>query len=458
MLDAKRIIVTSQNLTRRSMRIPLFASAMLLTLLAVTSPSLLHNAVPVNARVATGAVTTGPLAAFTYNPCVMCAVMGDLVFFNGNWSISPNGSIFSYTWDFGDASPLYKTTSPSTSHDYTLPSSGMWTVTLMVQDSTGQTDTVGQSVVFNIRPDFSFQPQNPMVGQSVTFNGSSSQVFGPSLFGFGWTFGDSADGSGKLVSHSYTAPGLFRVSLTVQTSQGNGQISKTILVAPPTGQKNIILRSVFGIAFYNSSGQIKILPASLFLNMTIQGTNSTGTILNIVSGEITIGPSSIIGAQRNFTFTSGQAFQSNSGRLTITAQMIEVYSCQQQQPPCTTPNVQYHLYLTGPSRLVVLSSTNNEIVFFIRLFGFLYNSQSKIGLFFIVGRSLGDVNEDGIVNVSDLAMIGSSFGKDNAQTVMSQPCASVAGYPTVYYADLNGDGSVGISDLALVGSSFGQTY
>src|SRR2546427_10261336 len=178
------------------MRNRIFSWTILLVFLAAMSPLLvLHSPPEVSA-------TGGPLAAFTYNPCVMCAVVGDLVFFNGNWSISPQGGIVSYAWDFGDGTPLFKTTSSSTSHDYTLPDSGMWQVTLTVQDSTGQTDTISQSVVFNVHPEFTFQPRKPSAGQTVTFNASNSHISNPSsILLFERAFGDRRSGSRKQGVH-----------------------------------------------------------------------------------------------------------------------------------------------------------------------------------------------------------------------------------------------------------------
>src|SRR6266700_7587329 len=61
--------------------------------------------------------SSSPLAAFTYESCVACVPPGDVVSFNGNWSTS-SMSIVSYTWDFGDGSALYKTTSPMTTYLY----------------------------------------------------------------------------------------------------------------------------------------------------------------------------------------------------------------------------------------------------------------------------------------------------------------------------------------------------
>ncbi|HZD13237.1 MAG TPA: hypothetical protein VE177_06935, partial [Candidatus Binatus sp.] len=171
-------------------------------------------------------------------------------------------------------------------------------------------------------------------------------------------------------------------------------------------------------------------------------------------GRITIGPSPTLAVQRNFTSTTGRALQSTAGRLTVSAQMNEVYSCQQAQPPCAIPSVTFQLYLTGPSRMICI---NANCQFYTRLFGFLYNSQTKVGLLFIAGLAPGDVDEDGHVDLTDLTIVGSNFGKDNAQTAMSQPCTA-SNYPSVYYLDPDRNGIVGISALATVGSNFGTNY
>src|SRR5881396_3844380 len=70
------------------------------------------------------------LAAFTYNPCVMCAAPGDVVFFNANTSLTLNSSIVSYTWNFGDGSPPVQTNRSLETHDFLYAIPGQWLVTL----------------------------------------------------------------------------------------------------------------------------------------------------------------------------------------------------------------------------------------------------------------------------------------------------------------------------------------
>jgi len=56
---------------------------------------------------------------------------------------------------------------------------------------------------------------------------------------------------------------------------------------------------------------------------------------------------------------------------------------------------------------------------------------------------IGDVNCDGIVDISDLVLTGLHLGEEN---------------PSLIRADVNGDGVVDISDLVLVGRHFGEKY
>ncbi len=195
---------------------------LIISLVASSTPASAGTTVP---------ASNHPLAAFTYIPCVMCAVVGDAVFFNANTSF-PLPAIVSYTWDFGDGSQPFKTTSPSTSHIFFNTSPEKWQVSLTAQDGNGHTDTISQVVVFNILPRFSFVPAHPMVRQPVVFNGTSTIVYSslPGPVGFSWSFGDGTNGTGLIVKHAYSQPGPYRVIMTVYTNIGNAQVSKTLVV------------------------------------------------------------------------------------------------------------------------------------------------------------------------------------------------------------------------------------
>jgi len=85
------------------------------------------------------------------------------------------GDIVEYRWDFDGDDTIDETTDePSTTH--TFEQTGATTVVLEVEGSSGETDTssldiaVGQTV----DPEFEWEPQEPAVGEEVTFDASAS--------------------------------------------------------------------------------------------------------------------------------------------------------------------------------------------------------------------------------------------------------------------------------------------
>jgi PKD repeat protein len=155
-----------------------------------------------------------------------------MVFFNANYSLGLGGQIVAYTWNFGDGTPVVKTTSPLTNHDY-FGSPSHWLVTLTVQDSYGMIDTISQQVVFYVILQFNFHPVRPFAGEPVNFN-ATANVYPSATTGpvFGWSFGDGTSATGAHVVHVYQKPAVYRVVLAANTSQGNASISKTIIVRP----------------------------------------------------------------------------------------------------------------------------------------------------------------------------------------------------------------------------------
>ena len=161
-----------------------------------------------------------PIASFTYTPTYPEA--NQIVTFNASASYDPDGSIVSYTWDFGDGAPPITENDPITYHTYT--SYGDYTVKLTVTDNdglTGQTETtihVSQHPVAS----FTFTPPDPLVHELVTFDASSSTPDGGTIISYTWDFGDGniTTTSNPIITHAYETYGTFTVTLNVTDSEG----------------------------------------------------------------------------------------------------------------------------------------------------------------------------------------------------------------------------------------------
>lgn len=75
-------------------------------------------------------------------------------------------------------------------------------------------------VLYSPTPSFICSSTNPAVNQKVSFDGSSSYDKDGSIVSYTWDFGDGNISYGKMVSHSYSRPGNYTVTLTVIDNDG----------------------------------------------------------------------------------------------------------------------------------------------------------------------------------------------------------------------------------------------
>lgn len=145
------------------------------------------------------------------------------VAFDGTGSADPDGNITSFSWNFGDGSPV--ATGGKVSHSYAK--AGIYQVSLTVTDSDGQTATTVQTLIVGSAPAAQFtvsSPADPVQGSPVGFDGSASSDpdSGVSITSYGWDFGDGTTQSTNTptTSHTYAQPGSYMVKLTVTNSLG----------------------------------------------------------------------------------------------------------------------------------------------------------------------------------------------------------------------------------------------
>ena len=195
--------------------------------------------VPVGAG-GTGEVNQPPVADFDFTPAEGPDVdLNEVVTFKADGCSDPDGTIVYYEWDF-DGDGAYDASGETVTHVFTQ--GGGHIVTLRVWDDDGAPGFKTKVVpVAYVRPvaDFTFSPEQPRVGDVVTFDGSPSSDADGSVIFYEWDFdGDGVpDATGMSVTHAFDAGGIIPVTLTVTDNDGlHGLVTKNVpvTIANPT--------------------------------------------------------------------------------------------------------------------------------------------------------------------------------------------------------------------------------
>ena len=155
---------------------------------------------------------------------------GDEVQLNGTLS-ADNVAVVSWTWTFDDDGTVdLDGAMPS----YTFTAPGEFNITLTVADAAGNEDTdwVLVTVVDEEPPvaNAGEDPEDVVVGRSVTLNGSAS-TDNHLIVDYTWTFTDSEDVAldGETVSYTFMTEGEYEVTLTVADASGNNDTDVVVV-------------------------------------------------------------------------------------------------------------------------------------------------------------------------------------------------------------------------------------
>ncbi|NER18462.1 beta strand repeat-containing protein, partial [Spongiivirga citrea] len=93
-------------------------------------------------------VNTTPVASFNVDQLTITE--GETVNFDA--SASTASSAITYTWNFGDGSPIQTTTNPTVDHTYSTSAGSPFTTTLTIEDADGctNTNTASQEIIVNV--------------------------------------------------------------------------------------------------------------------------------------------------------------------------------------------------------------------------------------------------------------------------------------------------------------------
>jgi len=171
-----------------------------------------------------------PIANFDYST-VTCT--GQQVQFNDLSQPNGGGGITQWHWNFGDpASGLNNvSTIPNPPHTFAVP--GPYTVTLIIQNSTGCMDTIIKQVTVNTLPLADFHADTVCFNTPTQFT-DLSVPNATTIINYTWDFGDGMPLSNQQnPTHIYTSYGIFSVKLTIVNSNGCiKDTTKQILVHP----------------------------------------------------------------------------------------------------------------------------------------------------------------------------------------------------------------------------------
>ena len=170
-----------------------------------------------------------PIPVFTTTPSPASGASNPFtVGVDATTSTDPDGTIVAYAWDFGDGSTA---TGATASHNYTAY--GRFVITLTVTDNSGDSVSATANVRNNQPPIASVAtaPNNPVFNDPpwvVFFDASASKDLDGTIVSYTWNFADGTSATGLSTTHTFTARGIFNVTLTIVDNEG----ASTVLTVP----------------------------------------------------------------------------------------------------------------------------------------------------------------------------------------------------------------------------------
>ncbi|RKR72934.1 beta strand repeat-containing protein [Frondihabitans australicus] len=155
---------------------------------------------------------------------------------DGTSSTDPDGTVQSYSWNFGDGTAAV--TGATATHTYA--SAGTYKITLTVTDNDGGQGSSSQNATVtapaNQPPVASFT--TTASGLALSADGSGSTDPDGTVASYSWNFGDgTAAVTGKTANHTYAAGGTYTVSLTVTDNGGaTNTATQSVTVTAPAAQ------------------------------------------------------------------------------------------------------------------------------------------------------------------------------------------------------------------------------
>jgi len=290
----------------------------------------------------TAVANVAPVAAFTSS-------VNDLVVsFNGSGSTDSDGTVTSYSWDFGDGQ---NGTGATPSHTYLAE--GTYDVVLTVTDSDGDTDSVTHAVT-------AVAPSGPIAEDA--FGRTATNGWGDAETGGTWTRYGTASlfsvGSGTGQIRMAAAGAGPRVALNSVSSASTSAIVKVSLDKIPNGGGGFVSLGVRTIGTTDYRAKVKVASNGAL----------TLYLVRVVNGAETTMTSTTLGAAFNYTVGSTLQIRAEATGVSPTTVRAKVWKTTQTEPGAwqlTTTDSNASLQTAGGVGLVTYlagSATNFPIV------------------------------------------------------------------------------------------------
>lgn len=166
------------------------------------------------------------------------AAIGRVFAFDGSGSFDPTGYSLTYAWDFQSVQFPGVNTSTLENPTFTYTSSGIFTVSLVVNNGYADSTTVTKPCRVSEAP--IADPGASLTVQQfapLTLDGSgSTNPSGLGTLSYNWDFGDGFNGSGISPSHIWNTAGVYNVTLVVNNGIHDSDpvsVPVTVFAAPP---------------------------------------------------------------------------------------------------------------------------------------------------------------------------------------------------------------------------------
>lgn len=170
-----------------------------------------------------------PIANYSYSTTTC---LGQSVQFTDLSQTNGGGSIQQWSWNFGDPLSGANNTSGQKNPIHAFTAAGTYSVTLTVTSTNGCLNTFMGPITINPLPIANFTNTEACEGSSTQFT-DTSLPNATTIISYAWEFGDGGTSTQPSPTHTYSAYGIFNVSLTVVNSNGCiHSVTKPVMVNP----------------------------------------------------------------------------------------------------------------------------------------------------------------------------------------------------------------------------------